>query len=81
MNIESQKTTAPWFIGHSGGTPGYHCFVFHQRERDITIVFLGSSTLLKARGIDRLLGEFYDTLRNALFELSLKQAEPSSTEP
>jgi len=34
--------------------------------------------LLKARGIDRLLGEFYDTLRNALFEMTLKETEPSS---
>ncbi|MGI8604464.1 MAG: serine hydrolase domain-containing protein [Verrucomicrobiales bacterium] len=69
------KQDAPWFIGHSGGTPGYHCFAFHQPERDITIVFFGSSTLLKARGIDRLLGEFYDTLRNALFEQALKETE------
>jgi D-alanyl-D-alanine carboxypeptidase len=68
------RKDAPWFIGHSGGTPGYHCFAFHQPERDITIVFFGSSALLKARGIDRLLGEFHDTLRNALFEASLKES-------
>jgi D-alanyl-D-alanine carboxypeptidase len=79
QRVRSRKD-APWFIGHSGGTPGYHCFVFHQPERDITIVYFGSSSLLKARGMNRLLGEFYDTLRNALFELALKEntSHPSS---
>jgi D-alanyl-D-alanine carboxypeptidase len=77
QRMRSRKD-APSFIGHSGGTPGYHCFAFHQPERDITIVFFGSSTLLKARGIDRLLGEFYDTLRNALFEQAVKGTEPPS---
>jgi D-alanyl-D-alanine carboxypeptidase len=61
---------APWFLGHSGGTPGYHCFAFHEPEGDITIVYFGSSTLLTARGGQRL-DKFYQTLRNQLFERAL----------
>jgi D-alanyl-D-alanine carboxypeptidase len=67
------RPDAPWFWGHSGATPGYHCFAFHQPERDITIVYFGSSTLWKARGMSRLLDEFYDKLRNALFEQALQE--------
>jgi hypothetical protein len=58
---------APGFLGHSEGTPGYHSFAFHEPGRDITIVIFGSSTLLTARGGQRL-DKFYKTLRNELFE-------------
>jgi len=33
---------------------------------------------LKVRGIDRLLSEFYGTLRNALFEQAVKGTGPPS---
>ena len=65
---------APWFLGHSGGTPGYHCFAFHEPERDITIVFFGSSSLLNARGTGRL-DAFYKTLRGELFKRAIADGE------
>lgn len=65
---------APCFLGHSGGTPGYHCFAFHEPERDITIVFFGSSTLLTVRG-DQRLDKFYKTLRNELFARTVHESE------
>jgi D-alanyl-D-alanine carboxypeptidase len=69
------RPDAPWFLGHSGGTPGYHTIVFHQPERDITIVYFGSSILRKIRGGSRLLDEFYDTFRDALFAQTLKETD------
>ena len=80
LNRKRPNPDAPWFVGHSGGTSGYHCFVFYQPERDITIVYFGSSSLLKVRGLDELLGEYYDTLRNALFEQALKETEGAGDE-
>jgi D-alanyl-D-alanine carboxypeptidase len=68
---------APWFLGHSGGTPGYHSFAYHEPERDITIVYFGSSTLITARGRQRL-DKFHKTLRNELFERAINESEPKA---
>jgi D-alanyl-D-alanine carboxypeptidase len=74
LQRERSREGAPWFLGHSGGTPGYHCFAFHEPERDITIVYFGSSTLRTARG-DQRLDMFYKTLRNELFERTRNESE------
>lgn len=58
-----------FFLGHSGATPGYHCFAFHQPERGVTVVFFGSSAFLTVCG-ERRLDNFYKKLRDRLFELS-----------
>jgi D-alanyl-D-alanine carboxypeptidase len=62
---------APWFVGHAGSTPGYHSFVFHQPERNLTVVYFGSSTFMQVNGGQRRLDAFHVSLRDALFEMVL----------
>ena len=64
----------PWFIGHNGGTPGYHSFAFHEPGRDLTVVYFGSSTFMKASRGPRKLDAFYITFRDALLKLVLAEA-------
>jgi D-alanyl-D-alanine carboxypeptidase len=74
-------THGSWFIGHTGGTPGYHCFAFHQPKRDVTIVYFGSSTFMSAGRQTSRLNEFTMTLRDALLELALRETEPAESTP
>lgn len=73
QRVRSRKD-APWFLGHSGAVPGYHCFAFHQPKSDITIVFFGSSGQLTPWGNQRL-DRFYKALRNQLFDLALRRSQ------
>lgn len=67
-------TTAPLFIGHGGDTPGYKCNMFHERSRDITIVYFCSST--QGRVWDYARGyELNRQLGAALFELAVEQTQ------
>lgn len=62
------------FFGHDGAFPGYFSFAYHEPQRDITIVYLGNSTLF---GRDHSLGPdngFFDHLKDKLMELSLAQS-------
>ena len=62
---------APMFFGHAGGTSGYLCFAWHEPERDITIVYFGSSNLVDAFHRQRN-AKFERLLETALFEMAIK---------
>jgi D-alanyl-D-alanine carboxypeptidase len=68
-----QRSKVVVFFGHDGAYPGYFSFAYHEPERDITIVYLGASTLL---GRDHRWGPdnpFFDRLKDALIKLALKE--------
>jgi CubicO group peptidase (beta-lactamase class C family) len=65
--------SAPVFFGHAGTVPGYLCFAWHEPEKDITVVFFGSSGQLDAIHMRRPL-EFQHRLEKALFELAVEAA-------
>lgn len=64
-------SVAPMFFGHAGGTSGYLCFAWHEPERDITIVYFGSSNLVDAFHQQRN-ARFEQLLETALFEMAIK---------
>jgi D-alanyl-D-alanine carboxypeptidase len=68
---------APFFFGHAGGTSGYLCFVWHEPERDVTVAFFGSSSLVDLLHRQRN-DEFRQLLEKALFELTMEHVRSAS---
>ncbi|MDQ1257818.1 MAG: D-alanyl-D-alanine carboxypeptidase [Candidatus Hydrogenedentes bacterium] len=63
---------APWFFGHGGATPGYFCFAGHEPEKDITVVYFGSSKQFRLFDQSRI-DRFESQLKEALFGLAVEQ--------